>query len=177
MYSWISSKIKVDKSKKLGIGTFVVKPIKKGELVIVQGGQMISSAEFDSDKFKPIWYHAFQVEREVYICPFNLDRDTFDGVFNVNHSCNPTCGFKGQVTMVSLRDLEPGEEITFDYAMTDVESEGEGWEDMECLCGSKDCRKKITGNDWKLSELRKKYRGYFSTYVQNLIDADEGRKK
>lgn len=169
MYSWVNPKIKVDKSKNLGRGTFVTEPIKKGELVIVQGGQMIGSDAFHTDAYMPIWYHAFQVEQDVYVCPFDLNKDTFDGVFNVNHSCNPTCGFKGQVTMVSLRDLKPGDEITFDYAMTDVESPGEDWEAMDCLCGSPDCRKKITGNDWKLPELQEKYKGYFSTYVEDLI--------
>jgi hypothetical protein len=39
--------------------------------------------------------------------------------------------------------------------------------------GAKNCRKTITGNDWKLPILQKRYNGYFSNYIQvklmNLI--------
>jgi len=37
----------------------------------------------------------------------------------VNHSCDPNCGLVGAVLVVAMRDIEPGEEITFDYAMSD----------------------------------------------------------
>ena len=94
-----------------------------------------------------------------------------DGVFKVNHSCNPSCGFNGQISLVSMRDIFQGEEITYDYSMTDVGSKEQGWVDMECLCGSKNCRKMITGNDWRLEELQQKYKGYFSRYIQDLVSS------
>ena len=37
----------------------------------------------------------------------------------VNHSCEPNCGLSGQIALVALRRLEPGEEVCFDYAMSD----------------------------------------------------------
>jgi len=72
--------------------------------------------------------------------------------------------------MVSMRDIAVGEEITFDYAMSDVRPEEEEWEDMTCLCNSDKCRRTITGQDWKLLELQQRYAGFFSRYVQDLID-------
>lgn len=170
-YSWMNPSIEVRKAGPLGIGTFAKSAIKKNELVIVQGGIIISDADFDNPDYAPYAYHCFQVEQDAYICPVNLDKETFDGIFNVNHSCDPTCGISGQISMVALRDIEPDEEITFDYAMSDVGSEELGWEDMDCLCGSANCRSKITGKDWRIPELQQKYKGYFSRYVQDLIDA------
>ncbi len=41
---------------------------------------------------------------------------------------------------------------------------------MECFCQSAICRKTITGNDWQLPYLQEKYIGYFSDYIQDLIN-------
>lgn len=84
-----------------------------------------------------------------------------------NHSCEPNSGFKGQLFLVAMRDIKNNEEITFDYAMVVSESVGSDFVfKMECKCGSGNCRKKITENDWKLPELQKKYYGFFSQYLQ-----------
>ncbi|MBK9208591.1 MAG: SET domain-containing protein-lysine N-methyltransferase [Anaerolineales bacterium] len=45
-----------------------------------------------------------------------------------NHSCNPNLGFFGQIGLVALRDIKTGEELMFDYAM----SEGGRYEEFEC---------------------------------------------
>jgi hypothetical protein len=41
---------------------------------------------------------------------------------------------------------------------------------MQCVCGSEKCRRKITEEDWRLPELRRRYKGYFSQYLQEKID-------
>jgi len=169
--SWVSPKIEIRESPITGRGTFAKEPIQKDEIIIVQGGRILSGSDFDNPEFEPVWYHAFQVEKDMYICPPQMDRATFDGIFNVNHSCDPTCGFKGQITMVSMRNIEAGEEITFDYAMSDVGVTQEEWQPMNCLCKAPTCRNQITGDDWKLPHLQKKYKGYFSSYVNNLISS------
>jgi len=35
----------------------------------------------------------------------------------------------------------------------------------KCNCGSKNCQKIITGNDWKIPELQERHKGYFSDYL------------
>lgn len=88
-----------------------------------------------------------------------------------NHSCEPNCGFRGQIFLVAMRDIIAGEEITFDYAMVVSESLGSDIVfEMECTCGSASCRKIISENDWKKVELQTKYNGYFSQYIQEKID-------
>lgn len=91
-----------------------------------------------------------------------------------NHSCEPNSGFRGQIFLVAMRDIEVGEEITFDYAM--VVSEAPSCSvvfHMECQCGSALCRKQITESDWKLPRLRDLYNGYFSEYLQEKIDKEK----
>ncbi len=41
---------------------------------------------------------------------------------------------------------------------------------FECLCSSPVCRHTVTGNDWMLPELQKRYKGYFSPFLQHRID-------
>ena len=56
----------------------------------------------------------------------------------INHSCEPNCGLKGR-TVVALRRIRKGEEITIDYSTTE---EDPYWR-MSCSCGSLRCRKQI----------------------------------
>ena len=85
----------------------------------------------------------------------------------VNHSCDPNCGLRGEITGVAMRDIEVGEEITMDYAMLDNEEHT-----FECNCGSVNCRHIITGYDWKIKELQKKYNKYFASYLREKIETN-----
>lgn len=91
-----------------------------------------------------------------------------------NHSCKPNAGIKGQIFLVAMRDIEADEEVVFDYAMVLCEAPGklEGYE-FSCLCGSDHCRGKVTGNDWKIPELQRRYHGFFSWYLQEKIDKQD----
>ena len=174
-FSWVHPSLELRDIEGIGLGTFTKTPILKDEIVIVQAGKIVESSVLDTPEYEPYWYHCFQVEQNHYICPFDLTRESADGVFNVNHSCEPTCGFSGQVSMVALRDIAADEQITFDYAMSDVEGIELDWEAMECLCGTSSCRKTITGSDWKILELQSKYDGYFSRYVADLISDSKSK--
>lgn len=55
-----------------------------------------------------------------------------------------------------------------DYAMID----GDPNERMTCDCGAAACRKVITGDDWRLPELRRRYAGYFSRFLEERIRAE-----
>ncbi len=154
-----------------GRATFACATIPKGEIVIIQGGQIMENGRLKDGPMAAYSEHCFQIERDYAICPLEPRDEALDGVFLVNHSCEPTCGVKGQVTLVALRNIQGGEEITFDYAMTDSNWGDAVSENIECWCGAATCRKIITGNDWRLPELQKRYKGYFSTYLQNLIES------
>jgi uncharacterized protein len=77
-------------------------------------------------------------------------------------------GVRGQITFVAMRDIPPGSELTIDDAMID----GEPSEGMECSCGTRECRKVITGEDWRLPDLQRKYAGYFSRYLEDRFPVE-----
>ena len=83
-----------------------------------------------------------------------------------NHSCDPNIGVQGQIVFVALRDIAAGQELTHDWATTDDDDYR-----MECRCGAQSCRKIITGQDWRRSDLQQKYAGYMSWYLTQKIKA------
>jgi hypothetical protein len=60
-----------------------------------------------------------------------------------------------------MRNIDSDEELTIDYAMF-----GANKEPMHCNCRSSCCRGLITDADGQTEELKEKYRGYFSSYIQ-----------
>ena len=71
---------------------------------------------------------------------------------------------------MAMRDIDISEHVTFDYAMCLHASPEMLRYELECLCGSANCRGIITEDDWKLPDLQKKYDGYFSWYLQEKIN-------
>lgn len=170
MSSFISRKIILKDAGRKGVGYFAQVPIDKGEIVIIQGGRIVPNSIFNDPAYGSVADHCFQVEHEFHIAPIELLPVKLTGIFKVNHSCEPSCGFSGQITLIAMRCIKAGEEITFDYAMTDANSDTMQCARMYCLCGSSQCRKTITGDDWRIPALQKKYPGHFSTFVQKLIE-------
>lgn len=171
MLSWVNPKIKTQNTKTKGRGLFTKSPIKKGEVVVIQAGKIVENHEIDEPPLSDFKYDCFQIEDGFYICPAEFDINKKEGIFLMNHSCDPNCGVRGQATFVAMRDIQPEEELTYDYAMTDIYHDGIGWEDLQCLCGSNNCRGVVTGHDWQHGDLQEKYRGHFSHYVQKMIDS------
>jgi hypothetical protein len=65
--------------------------------------------------------------------------DGFGMAAFVNHSCNPNCEsdqFGDHIWIVALRDIEAGEELTYDYCLWD----GEPGDEAPCYCGASNCR-------------------------------------
>ena len=110
-----------------GRGVFTTAPISKGELVARMSGWIVPTAQLNDD-----WF-ALQIGHDLWLCSLG---DQLDDC--INHSCDPNVGFvTGEPVLYALRDIERGEEITFDYATSIAES---GWT-LECGCGSVECRK------------------------------------
>lgn len=165
--SYRSPKTKVRKSAIEGYGLSAAQPIKKGELVGIKGGHIIGWNIFRKNK-KLIGDSYLQIGDNFILAP--LKRSEVNKVMMfLNHSCEPNIGVRGQIDFVAMRDIKAGEEITFDYVMTESSEQSPDYA-MKCRCGSKNCRRVITGNDWKLPVLQKRYKGYFSAYIQEKID-------
>jgi uncharacterized protein len=168
-YNYLSKKVETRESGISGLGTFANEFIKKDELITVFGGRILTYNEWAKLPVK-LRHMVLQINDELFIGPDNED-DLGDGDY-INHSCDPSAGINGHIYLVAIRDIHKGEEITFDY-ITNVTEKNDFR--INCTCGSDQCRKIITGNDWKNVNLQNKYKGYFSYYIQQKIDIQTGR--
>src|SRR3972149_10412996 len=146
--SYLSPKLEIRSDKTIeGRGMFARQPIKKGDLVALWGGDVVDRVHYER-----LGEHqkrqSAQIEEGFYLVSSKPGPGDF-----INHSCEPNAGLDGQVVIRAMRDIDPGEEVTIDYAMVD----GDPRDDFECLCGSPRCRRTVTGSDWKLPELQKRY--------------------
>ena len=64
-----------------------------------------------------------------------------------------------------MREIQEGEELSFDYAMSDADD----YDEFICECGENGCRGLITGADWRRPELQSAYEGWFSNYISSKI--------
>lgn len=142
-------------------GIYAIKPVIKGELLVVWGGDIVTG-EVLAQLPERNRQHSIQIDENLYqVSP----RDAEPGDF-VNHSCNPNAGLHGQISLVAMRDIQVGEEICFDYAMSD----GSVYDEFDCACGAPGCRGRVAADDWKNPELQTRYAGYFSPYLQRRIE-------
>ena len=151
MSSWFSPKTEKRMSPIEGRGLFAREAISGGEIVAVKGGAIMDSTTFAlvRDEVSPA---DIQVEDDLYLAPRSAE-EVAANILCLNHACRPNVGVRGQITFVAMHDIPAGAELTIDYAMID----GDPDERMECSCGAPECRKVITGNDWRLPELRWRY--------------------
>ena len=49
-------------------------------------------------------------------------------------------------------------------------SDTAAYDEFACDCGAPNCRRSVTGSDWQLPEIQKRYAGYFAPHVQRRID-------
>jgi SET domain-containing protein len=161
-FSYLNPKCETRGHAEGGCGVFAAAVIAEDELVSLWGGRIIRKDELDPSMTR-FTQRVLQLDEDLYL----LTGEEPEPTDCFNHSCNPNLGFFGQIGLVAMRKIEADEELMFDYAMSD----GGPYDEFECFCGSVNCRKKITGGDWKLPELWDKYKGYFSPYLARRIES------
>ncbi len=151
--------------KKGGRGVFAREKVRAKEVLVVWGGEVVNGDtlhDMSDDKRRV----SIQIEEDLYLVTANEGPADW-----VNHSCDPNAGLVGQVVLVALRDIRAGEEVCFDYATSDASP----YDEFECHCSAKNCRRHVSADDWKLPELQARYAGHFSPYIQRRMDADKRR--
>jgi len=163
--TWITPKaVKGQQSGIAGRGLVAREPIGAGEVVAVKGGHIVDTATLHTLS-EHLQNSEVQVTDGLHLVA--LTEDEYEAVMLfINHSCEPNVGFGGNVVLVAMRDIAPGEELTTDYALFD-DYEGS----MACSCGSPTCRGVIDGRDWRRPELQERYRGWFSWYLERRISS------
>jgi ribosomal protein S18 acetylase RimI-like enzyme len=99
----------------------------------------------------------------------------------MNHSCDPNCCFKmhsiEKYDVIALCDITAGSELTHDYSACSIDQfAGRSSWTLNCSCGSKKCRKSVTGDYFTLPfywqvqnylylppSVRQKYKDRFKT--------------
>lgn len=150
-----NSKVSVRRTKKFGRAVFANRKIRKGEIIAAFDGPVIDgNYEHWTDD---LYNHAIQIGKDTW-------RDSNGIARFINHSCEPNCGIKNLIEVVAMRDIEKGEQITWDYEMTEKNPD---WK-MRCRCGEPNCRK-IIGNFSRMPRnVRKKYEGYISEWLKPI---------
>ena len=160
-HRWVSPKVKAKSSAIEGVGAFATRLINTGEAVAILGGIIIHKTQLEA-YHKTVGDFGIQIDDDFFICPSSKEELAQTAVFN--HSCQPNIGIDeiNPLKLVAMKTIKPGEEIVFDYAMTESICPA-----FECKCGSTQCRKIVTPNDWKSSELQKRYGNHFSPYLRS----------
>lgn len=128
----MSDSIRIGPSKIHGQGVFALIAVGRGEPVLEYLGEKITKAESARRCELQNW-RIFALDGE-----FDLDGDfDWNPARFVNHSCDPNCEAgceSARIWLTALRDIAPGEEITFNYGY-----DWEAYQDHPCHCGAAGC--------------------------------------
>ena len=139
-------RIQVRKSGVHGKGVFALQPIAKGESIIEYTGQIIGWPEalrrHPHDHADPNHTFYFSLDDGSHVIDAKVGGNASRWI---NHACEPNCQAdeeEGRVFIRALRDLQPGEELFYDYGLViDERYTPKLKKDYECRCGSAACRR------------------------------------
>jgi uncharacterized protein len=121
----------------IGYGVFVTRPIPKGTVVWVRCALDIalSPAQVQElgEAYRPILDHF------AYFDPSGTAILCWDIARYVNHSCRAAMMPVGEEVEIAVRDLQPGDHLTCDYAYCNIP--------LECNCGEPNCRSRVQAAD------------------------------
>lgn len=112
-------------------GCYTTSKIREGARLIEYTGPRITKEEGD---------RLYENSPVTYLFGLEDGETVIDGhgmAMFINHSCDPNCETEeidGRVWISAIRDIEPGEELTYDYLLYD------GDDEAPCYCGSQNCR-------------------------------------
>ena len=121
-------------------GCHTTAPIKKGTFVVEYTGPRITIKQADA---------LYDDHPRTYLFGLTDGKHVIDGegvAAFINHSCDPNCEadeIKGRVWIIAARDIQAGEELTYDYNLYDGDLD-----DLSlCLCGAPNCRGSMYSED------------------------------
>jgi SET domain-containing protein len=128
----VKIRLRVGTSRIDGKGVFAAEPIKKGTRILPYIGEKISPEEATRRIAQGNPYIFFFNAR------YDIDGQTPKNTARyINHSCEQNCVsdlIADCIWIIALRDIEEGEELSYDYGY-----ELEGYEERPCRCGAKNC--------------------------------------
>ena len=139
-------RIQVRRSGVHGKGVFALRVIAAGEDIIEYQGEVIPWPEalrrhpHDPDDPNHTFY--FSLDDGEHVIDANVGGNAARWI---NHACDPNCQAQereGRVFIEALRELQPGEELFYDYGLViDERYTPTLKKAYECRCGSPNCRR------------------------------------
>lgn len=123
----------------IGYGVFATRRIPAGTMTYVKdaleieldaGHHLLSSAVYG----KLVRKYAYREASGAHVVGWDLSK-------YMNHSCNPNTLSTGYNFEIAVRDIRPGEQITDDYGMLNMDAT------MPCSCQQPECRWEIQPDD------------------------------
>jgi S-adenosylmethionine/arginine decarboxylase-like enzyme len=158
----VNTDVSIENSDIHGKGIFAQGFIKKGSIIGILTGKFYQKKDLDIIE-NDLKNFLIPIDDNLFIGPDNIYE--ISPLFYINHSCEPNAGIEGDIAIIALRDIEPNEEITIDYATLFFNKER-----MLCQCKSLNCRKSIHGTDILMPELQKKYNNNIANWIKRKLD-------
>jgi len=134
-----TARIEVRESGVHGRGVYATQVIAEGTRIIEYTGQRVSWEVAPDDNNDPHTFNFGLESGEV----INAEIGGNDARW-INHSCNPNCEAieeDDRIFIYAMRDIQPGEELFYDYAMEiDEPIREESKKKFACHCGTSNCR-------------------------------------
>jgi SET domain-containing protein len=169
-------------------GIIALEPIQRGELVLecdlsgcnyyppedtrnkMTRAEVLALIEKYPEASDFIRSYTYMINDDLFNVPRNYatQKVTDECVF-FNHSCDPNCGFAtdDEFTVMAIRNIDIGEELTYHYGCLDSETTLST--DFICKCGAKNCVGKLKYDFWRDPEWQKKYEQYSGDYIKQKI--------
>lgn len=161
--SWIHPALTLGVSEIDGQGVFATAPLEKSVPIIKWGGEIFTKEDVSLGRGRQ--HTLVGITEDLLLGNLKEQPPGLDDY--MNHSCEPNVGMVDEITIITMRAIQAGEELVADYAI---------WLNDEtyvmkrsCACKSQNCRKTIRGSDWRLPRVASKNNGYFSPFIARRI--------
>lgn len=121
-----------------GVGVYTTAPIATSTRVLEYTGERIRADSTDG-----------MYDDVTYLFGLDGGKTVIDGfgmAAFVNHSCDANCEtdqIDGKIWIISTRDIQAGEELSYDYNIYDTDP----GEEVPCHCGAANCRGTMISED------------------------------
>jgi len=166
----LNRKVAVKEDGNVGKGIFASERIEEGEVIWWWDSEIEQIFKYSRAEIMKIsgeegaWLrkYAYFVDEDLF--GSQPQDQPMDVAYYFNHTCNPNCWYDGDDKLVAMRTIEAGEQVAYDYSMTETELSCHAG--MRCLCGSENCRGILNFREYRNSEWLAKYEAHCTNFIK-----------
>jgi hypothetical protein len=168
---WLHPSLHIHESPIDRIGLFTKEPLDAGTLVVRFGGYVFSSsARYDYSRVAKDTIVGIS-EEAILAEPSGGRPDYSD---KINHSCDPNLGMLDAISLVTVRSVPAGSELTCDYAYWEVDPDYVM--NARCNCRTASCREQVTGSDWMRADIAGRIRRWAAPFIRRRLVTESGNQ-